>query len=903
MNIIIRLQNLPWSANASDIRQFFKGLHIPEGGVHIVGGENGDAFIAFSTDEDARQAMSMSGQKLKEVQVLLHLSSRAEMQKVIEKARMMTMSSQKTLPTQALPSAEAFTNQFGRKVPDVVTLQQQQQQPSIASYQQSTATVSTPLMNLQMKPNDLLSSLQAQPALTANQLPLYNYNQLNSVEYLNYVKMANAAGNFHLDNNQLKQSVDPYGRERQRSRSPISRYDSDEKKERRRRSRFSSPDKTKPLAPVANNFIQQKAPAMLTQHQLHIQQQHQPVLTSHMLSNPPAKVSNGIWDVPPMNLNSYSSFNGSNNNNNLVVNNSFNQSQLSQRSYQTVDNKAFVASSQNYQTSSSSYDNDLGSGVGKCIKVANVGKEVNYSDIRKFFALPIDDIKFLKDDKGNHTGVALVRFISSDSKKQSMTKNGWQLKSTQIMITSITEEDYDRGLDSKSSGNRRNNHEGLRRDRYNDRYSRDRSDSREREYDRNSRERDRDRGGDRFNRNRHQNNRFDNRGNNNNNNNNNNISNNRYFNRRREDGANGSRFNRRENSEPEEVVEYVPDEKYTVLVIDDIPEKNEQDLLEAFPNIVSVVNNTEKYTAYCKFTTHDAAKAVLENRFLHYIRNKRVFIETGSEAQFNDYAKKYGKYDNPEMKDFIEKNESESSLQSKSQDSNSSENSSDMPKPSLSRDPRQRAQQNGSANNNGIPNLRTDCILVKNLEMNCSIDDVENFFSDDNMQKNNMRIHILLDKKGQPCGDCFIEFKHENDLKQALLKNNSMMGQNKLAVMPIPREQVEAVLSSFGDDNGRRQQNRPTNNSNEWAPPIDFGSPGCVVMISNLCYRATVDDIIDEFREFDLHPDQIIRRYNDMGQPTGNACVNFNSPRDADKACDSYNKIKILNRPIWLRRL
>lgn len=47
MNVIIRLQNLPWSANASDIRQFFKGLQIPEGGVHIVGGEDGDAFIAF----------------------------------------------------------------------------------------------------------------------------------------------------------------------------------------------------------------------------------------------------------------------------------------------------------------------------------------------------------------------------------------------------------------------------------------------------------------------------------------------------------------------------------------------------------------------------------------------------------------------------------------------------------------------------------------------------------------------------------------------------------------------------------------------------------------------------------------------------------------------------------------
>lgn len=47
MSVIIRLQNLPWSANAADIRTYFHGLAIPEGGVHIVGGEQGDAFIAF----------------------------------------------------------------------------------------------------------------------------------------------------------------------------------------------------------------------------------------------------------------------------------------------------------------------------------------------------------------------------------------------------------------------------------------------------------------------------------------------------------------------------------------------------------------------------------------------------------------------------------------------------------------------------------------------------------------------------------------------------------------------------------------------------------------------------------------------------------------------------------------
>ena len=87
MSVILRLQNLPWTANAMDIRRFFMGLQIPDGGVHIVGGENGDAFIAFSTDEDARKAMQLTSAKLNDQSVSLMLSSKNEMQNVIAIAR------------------------------------------------------------------------------------------------------------------------------------------------------------------------------------------------------------------------------------------------------------------------------------------------------------------------------------------------------------------------------------------------------------------------------------------------------------------------------------------------------------------------------------------------------------------------------------------------------------------------------------------------------------------------------------------------------------------------------------------------------------------------------------------------------------------------------------------------
>ena len=76
MSIIIRLQNLPMEANSLDIRRFFQGLHIPDGGVHIVGGENGDAFIAFGGDEDARQAMERNGNLIKSSRIKLRSEER-----------------------------------------------------------------------------------------------------------------------------------------------------------------------------------------------------------------------------------------------------------------------------------------------------------------------------------------------------------------------------------------------------------------------------------------------------------------------------------------------------------------------------------------------------------------------------------------------------------------------------------------------------------------------------------------------------------------------------------------------------------------------------------------------------------------------------------------------------------
>ncbi|XP_061771750.1 RNA-binding protein 12B-like [Nerophis ophidion] len=86
MAVVIRLQGLRIAAGSQDIRKFFTGLKIPDGGVHIIGGEREEAFIIFASDEDARRAMTRSGGQIRGGRVTLLLSSKTEMQTLLEKS-------------------------------------------------------------------------------------------------------------------------------------------------------------------------------------------------------------------------------------------------------------------------------------------------------------------------------------------------------------------------------------------------------------------------------------------------------------------------------------------------------------------------------------------------------------------------------------------------------------------------------------------------------------------------------------------------------------------------------------------------------------------------------------------------------------------------------------------------
>ncbi|XP_053182968.1 RNA binding motif protein 12Ba [Scomber japonicus] len=80
MAIVLRLQGLDVKAGTEDIRTFFEHLCIPDGGVYILGGSLREAFIAFTTEQDAQLAMRHTGNFLKGSKVTLHISSMAELE-------------------------------------------------------------------------------------------------------------------------------------------------------------------------------------------------------------------------------------------------------------------------------------------------------------------------------------------------------------------------------------------------------------------------------------------------------------------------------------------------------------------------------------------------------------------------------------------------------------------------------------------------------------------------------------------------------------------------------------------------------------------------------------------------------------------------------------------------------
>lgn len=213
---------------------------------------------------------------------------------------------------------------------------------------------------------------------------------------------------------------------------------------------------------------------------------------------------------------------------------------------------------------------------------------------------------------------------------------------------------------------------------------------------------------------------------------------------------------------------------------------------------------------------------------------------------------------------------------------------------------------------------------------------------------------MMLNQSGKPAGECFCEFDSSDEAMRAIGKNGLPLGKNVPTIMLVPRTKMLETLG-LGDSQSAQipmphhyqmQQHHHHNHHHHpmhdmrprfpgpmhyprfgfgprgpppgmmgiprhLMPPrhpgqmdhVDhvFGKPGCVISLENVPFKASIDEIIEFFCDFEIKREQIIRRYNEQGMPTGDARICFQSPIEAQRALRELKLSKMRDRTIYMK--
>lgn len=225
------------------------------------------------------------------------------------------------------------------------------------------------------------------------------------------------------------------------------------------------------------------------------------------------------------------------------------------------------------------------------------------------------------------------------------------------------------------------------------------------------------------------------------------------------------------------------------------------------------------------------------------------------------------------------------------------------------------------------------CILIENMEYRTTETEIVEWIQ----EKANLtpiRIQLLVNERNQTNGNGFIQFaNNEQATKATELLDKAQFKSRVVHISLAPWQQILVTIQNItqilrengfsgidtsgniprprfnnNNPNNRFQNNNRFNNSGNNRIPNNRQNNrnggnfnGCVVSMSNVPYKATVDDILDFFSDFDVSADDIIRRYNDEGKPTGDARVRFETPSEARRAIDQRGNCRLVNRPVFLQ--
>ncbi|XP_059048181.1 RNA-binding protein 12 [Achroia grisella] len=979
MSVIIRLQNLPWSANALDIRNFFRGLSIPEGGVHIVGGELGDAFIAFSTDEDARQAMMLDGGKIKEIQVKLLLSSRSEMHKVIEAARQSVPILSLTTPAPPVAPVAPPVTLPQQLVPSIP--------PTITPF--STALGNNPLANFGIpgigNPQEI-----PQPAVIEPPAPLVSPTTNLSAEEEDKEperkrsrekeRRRSKSRSRSRDRKDRKRDRRDRSRSRERRRRDRSRSRDRRDRKRDRKDRSRSRDRS-PSRRSRDRRNDRRSPQSSQEKNIEVQN-----IDNVMPPGPPS-IANNNTNFPPQQMlhgalmpnGAISAGDGQANLfNDPSMADAFNKLQelgkkrnpnAFQGDQQNGTGRFPGGRAANAQRGGSSYrregrpsrfDNDQQRDC--CVAIRNAPNHTSYGDVRRFFPFMIDKhgIKMINDTMGRRTGNIYVRFCDPRSKHLALQRKNNELKGSPVNVETLDDDEYETAVDSFLPYREENDDE---------------------------------------------------------------------------DPALIIADN--DDSQPPYTVLKLSDLPNFVKEHDVIKAFSDFSLLSIALNDCRV---TRSKIAYVQFVKPEDAKAAFERKERHTIFGRRppTIVTMTSEDYEKERISQNDKPQDPVLP-IVQEQQPEPVVprdpRQRRQFEDKGRKVNPQAQPAVAGAPFFNApfipqqgfggpfpgahqftgfpaptgidahaaaanwaarptfanQMNPMAGPPQVPKTNAitsdlndeplDCVLMKGLPRASTDRTIVTFLSDTSAVP--ARIHLMLDSSGSPSGDCFCEFRSPQEARMAVKKHGQNLEGCRVTVDLVARSVVEEALESKnqpegllgnapavppyfdaprggfmnrggpyrggrggfdsnrgfdrggyrgGFDQGRgnyrgrgfdrggrgfdrsrgrgfgrgrggydNNRDREMRNDDEQDPALeDFGAPGCVVSMENVPFRATIDDIMNFFSEFELTQDDVIRRFNERGQPTGDARVAFRTPFDAQRAVKTRHMDMIHDRRISL---
>eukprot|EP00112_Aurelia_sp_Birch-Aquarium-sp1_P014871 Seg3242.4 transcript_id=Seg3242.4/GoldUCD/mRNA.D3Y31 product="Heterogeneous nuclear ribonucleoprotein F" protein_id=Seg3242.4/GoldUCD/D3Y31 len=166
-------------------------------------------------------------------------------------------------------------------------------------------------------------------------------------------------------------------------------------------------------------------------------------------------------------------------------------------------------------------------------------------------------------------------------------------------------------------------------------------------------------------------------------------------------------------------------------------------------------------------------------------------------------------------------------------------------------------------------------VKLRGLPWSVTAEEIKSFLNDCELNEGE-DIHLTYTKDGRPSGEAFVALHTQEDFEKALSHDKEHMGKRYIEVFASKYSEMEWVVTRMAGGEGDGE---------------------AVVRLRGLPYGAQKQDIAEFFAGLEIAPYGITITLDQDGRCTGDAYVQFASPKEADQALQKH-KEKIGHRYI-----